>query len=281
MSPPPAAADISSSQFVLGYVFAYLLPVLVFSTVIVKYVKPFVQNQVRLRRTAKLLSCDDDAHWLYGHLKKVPLYTYEGLLQMAGMLTSYPVYFGYWMGPFNFVLNVYHPDVLKTILSKSSPKAPGYQRIIAPLFGDGLIANSGETWKRHRRLLTPIFHFNILQQHCEVFNSNCQPVIDWCEEVAISGKAEDISVMLSEASYRNMMECIMSQVPDVGKGEDYNQLVREAFQIVLRRWFNPFYHSDYIYKMTKDGKRFFEITGRIHAKVAEVKRLFCDQIRVV
>ena len=36
--------------------------------------------------------------------------------------------------------------------------------------GEGLATSSGIKWKKHRKMLTPAFHFDVLKQYVPVYN---------------------------------------------------------------------------------------------------------------
>lgn len=43
---------------------------------------------------------------------------------------------------------------------------------------------SGELWKRHRKIITPTFHFQILEKHAKVFNSCGKILVERLKEEA-------------------------------------------------------------------------------------------------
>lgn len=56
-------------------------------------------------------------------------------------------------------------------ISEPKPRAPGTVYVIGlPWLGEGLLIANGDHWARNRRLLTPAFHFDILQPYTLVYN---------------------------------------------------------------------------------------------------------------
>ena len=53
--------------------------------------------------------------------------------------------------------------------------APVCRKIL--LAGEGLVTSNGEKWKRHRKMLTQAFHFDILKQYIPVYNEVCNKLL--------------------------------------------------------------------------------------------------------
>lgn len=52
--------------------------------------------------------------------------------------------------------------------SKHTEKGTVYD-LLKPFMGQGLLTSNGKKWQQRRRILTPTFHFSILQQFLSVF----------------------------------------------------------------------------------------------------------------
>lgn len=74
---------------------------------------------------------------------------------------------------------VYDPKLSESILTCTSTnlgKNDIYD-LMAPWLGDGLLLSNGLKWNSRRKILTPAFHFNILEQFCEIFDKEASILV--------------------------------------------------------------------------------------------------------
>ena len=75
-----------------------------------------------------------------------------------------------WFGPIPIVFML-EPDGAEVILKSSRHMKKAFvYRFLHPWLGTGLLTSHGEKWKQRRRLITPSFHFSILQDFLDVMN---------------------------------------------------------------------------------------------------------------
>lgn len=62
-------------------------------------------------------------------------------------------------------------DFLTTgLVSKSLCTTNPFMYMYINLLGSGLLNSNGSYWTRHRKMLTPAFHFDVLKPYVGVFN---------------------------------------------------------------------------------------------------------------
>ncbi|KAF6109740.1 hypothetical protein HJG60_010948 [Phyllostomus discolor] len=65
----------------------------------------------------------------------------------------------------NVNLVVYDPDYMKVILGRSDPESHSIYRFLASWIGCGMLLLNGQTWFQHWWMLTPAFHYDILNPY--------------------------------------------------------------------------------------------------------------------
>ncbi|XP_019326137.1 PREDICTED: leukotriene-B(4) omega-hydroxylase 2 [Aptenodytes forsteri] len=101
--------------------------------------------------------------------------TEEGLRQVDELVARYRRGCLWWLSPWTPILRLFHPDTLRPLLLASAfvaPKDQLFYGFLKPWLGDGLLLSRGQKWARHRRLLTPAFHWDILKSYVGVFNQS-------------------------------------------------------------------------------------------------------------
>ncbi|XP_035764092.1 cytochrome P450 4B1-like [Neolamprologus brichardi] len=90
---------------------------------------------------------------------------------------EYSYVFPIWFGPFLSIIIIQHPDYAKTILTSSEPKDDFAYRFVEGWIGNGLLVSEGQKWFRHRRLLTPGFHYDVLKPYVKLMSESAETML--------------------------------------------------------------------------------------------------------
>lgn len=92
---------------------------------------------------------------------------------LVDIVKQFGGFFPVWVGPFHLAFFVTNPKDVEFILSstKHIKKSNLYDALV-PWLGDGLLLSDGQKWNSRRKILTPAFHFNILEDFLRVFHKN-------------------------------------------------------------------------------------------------------------
>lgn len=125
------------------------------------------------------------AHHIIG---KTP---HELLLLAQGWMAEYGNVIGVWLGPEFNILTSDLKDV-ELILggTKFNDKAEEY-KALEPWLNEGLLVSKGRKWFKRRKIITPAFHFKILEQYITTFENQGKSLIRNLTEVAKVGEPFD------------------------------------------------------------------------------------------
>uniref|UniRef100_A0A8C2X3Q5 aromatase n=1 Tax=Cyclopterus lumpus TaxID=8103 RepID=A0A8C2X3Q5_CYCLU len=184
---------------------------------------------------------------------------------------SYPYAFPLWFGPFICLFNIHHPDYVKTLFEST---------------GEGLLVSQGQKWFRHRRLLTPGFHFDVLKPYINLMSDSTKTIIhNKSSKITMSFELfEPVSLM----SLDTILKCAFSDNSNCQAESGRNTYIQAVYDlsnlISLRLRMFP-YHSDFLFYISPHGFRFrkarrvaYRHTGKSLKRLPNINQTGFDQL---
>ncbi|KAM7305459.1 cytochrome P450 4V2 [Ixodes scapularis] len=168
---------------------------------------------------------------------------------------TFKVYIG-----FTPLVVIHTPDAAETLLTSTrNHKKPFLYHFIDSWLGTfSLLVSTDEIWRLKRKLMTPAFHFRVLDNYLRIFNENGDRLVRTIGE-AIDEAPED-PVRL----FKTTQKCAMDIIGEVTMGEklglqdDKNLNFMSSFNrvmfLVSVRFFRPWFWNQKIYDSSSEGK---------------------------
>ncbi|NXF12579.1 CP4FN protein, partial [Smithornis capensis] len=213
-------------------------------------------------------------NWLLGHTGMAQN-TEQGMQQVDALVARYRHSCLWWGLPWLPILRLFHPSTLRPLLSASAfvaPKDEFFYSFLKPWLGDGLLLSHGHKWARHRRLLTPAFHGDVLRGYMGIFNQSTH-VLHVSGLAAVAGGPVGLEVLqpLSLLTLDTLQKCIFSHESHCQeKPSEYIKAILELSSLVVRRQHNPLLHPTWLYCLSPDGRRFARACATVHGFTANV-----------
>ncbi|XP_030573641.1 cytochrome P450 4e5, mitochondrial-like [Drosophila novamexicana] len=163
--------------------------------------------------------------------------------------------FRIWIGYYANIL-VTNPKHLEVIMNSNTLiKKSDIYDMLHPWLGEGLLTSSGSKWHKHRKMITPAFHFNILQDFHLVMNENSTKFIKRLKKVSAGDSIIDFQ---NETHYLTL-----DVICDTAMGVPINAIEqRDTVEVVKAfkdmcynlnmRAFHPFKRSELLYRLAPD-----------------------------
>ncbi|NXA81685.1 CP4F3 hydroxylase, partial [Thryothorus ludovicianus] len=201
--------------------------------------------------------------------------TEEGLQQVDALVARYRHGCLWWGLPWLPVLRLFHPSTLRPLLSAPAlvaPKDEIFYGFLKPWLGEGLLLSGGQRWARHRRLLTPAFHGDVLRAYLGIFNRSTRVLLVREPRPRRGGPVQlEVLQPLSLLTLDTLQKCIFSHESHCQeRPSEYIQAILELSSLVVRRQLQPLLHPWWLYSLSSDGRRFARACATVHAFTADV-----------
>eukprot|EP00795_Rhopilema_esculentum_P008283 gene8283-14241_t len=160
------------------------------------------------------------------------------------------------LGPHPFFLTA-TPEHAMILLNSNRIITKSFEySFLVPWLGTGLLISTGNKWRKRRKLLTPAFHYGILNDFAEVFQEQAQIFVEKLKPLADSGKTFNICTYATNCALDIICETAMGV--NCGSQHDaeaeYPKAVLSMCALIQKRQVRAYLWPEFIYSLTKSGK---------------------------
>jgi len=171
----------------------------------------------------------------------------------------------FYIGSQPFVLSC-GADYVKEVLCQETPKSYIYFAM-RPWLADGLLVSSGPKWKNRRRLLTPAFHYDILQEFSLIFSEQADVLARKWEMAAAQGTAQvELMNDVTALTLDIILETAMGCRENIQRAENntYVSAIQGITDAIIYRQLSPWIHPDFLFKLSQTGRKHDACLAIIH-----------------
>ncbi|KAK4880260.1 hypothetical protein RN001_008406 [Aquatica leii] len=147
---------------------------------------------------------------------------------------------------------IYDQKYAEFLLNSTTILEKSYEyNFLKPWLGTGLLTSSGSKWKIRRKLITPTFHFQILEQYIGIFNVQSDVLVD-CLKDRLDEQAFDLFPYITLCTLDVICEAAMGTQVNAQKDSNniYVRSVKDMCIIVAERVFSPTKMINFLYQLT-------------------------------
>ncbi|XP_046640760.1 cytochrome P450 4c3-like [Daphnia pulicaria] len=190
-------------------------------------------------------------------------------------IKKYGAIYRLWLG--HPAVLISSPEFMEPILNsqKLISKAVEY-RYLNPWLGNCMFLTTGSRWRNRRRLLTPAFHFQILNSFVDVFNEKSADCArEFTKAIEAHGDENEIDI------FPMMTQCALDIICETSMGRQTRNETEKAIyvknlhrigQIVMERGIRPWLAFDWIYKLSSLGRENQRCVKALHTFTNQVIR---------
>ncbi|XP_062555240.1 cytochrome P450 4d2-like isoform X1 [Armigeres subalbatus] len=196
------------------------------------------------------------------------------LLELQKTNQEYGKFYRLWIGP-DLIFPITDVKLVEAILSsqKLLEKSVQYD-FLRPWLGNGLLTSDGRKWHSRRKIITPTFHFKILEQFVEIFDQQSSILVDQLKTKAISGEDFDVFPMVTLCALDVICESAMGTTVNAQLNSDseYVRAVKNMGTVVMARSFKAVARFDFSFYFTPYRKMQNEALKVLHGYTDNVIR---------
>uniref|UniRef100_A0AAG5CW73 Cytochrome P450 n=1 Tax=Anopheles atroparvus TaxID=41427 RepID=A0AAG5CW73_ANOAO len=168
-----------------------------------------------------------------------------------------------------FCTNVKYNEIV--LSSQKLLRKSELYKFLVPWLGDGLLLSTGQKWFAKRKILTPAFHFKILDQFIEVFHKQSTVLVERLRPEA-TGTLVNIYPYVTLAALDIICETAMgtSINAQTDTESEYVKAITELSLVLTGRFVKVWQRVDFLFNLSADRKRQDKIIRVLHAFTTKI-----------
>uniref|UniRef100_A0A182SYF0 Cytochrome P450 n=1 Tax=Anopheles maculatus TaxID=74869 RepID=A0A182SYF0_9DIPT len=173
---------------------------------------------------------------------------------------------------FNFPsMQICDPKVIEQVMQARTIEKTIIYDFMMPWLGSGLVVSTGSKWAQRRKIITPTFHFKILEDFLVIMNHQTDVLIEKLQKNT-TGKDFDL--------YEHVTYCALDIISESAMGvklntqiqpnSEYVKAVKEISDIILKRLFSFLREYKWAFQFTKAHQRQEELLKVVHGFAHQV-----------
>ncbi|XP_032595046.1 probable cytochrome P450 4ac1 isoform X2 [Drosophila grimshawi] len=153
--------------------------------------------------------------------------------------------------------------------------------LLKPFMGEGLLISTDRKWHSRRKMLTPAFHFNVLQMFLDIFKEECHKLLNILHQNV--GDELELNHVIPQFTLNNVCETALGvKLDDMEEGNRYRNAIHALEDVMIERVCNPLlYYKPYFYLYGSYRKHIenLKIAHDFSSRIIEQKRQQSKQKR--
>ncbi|KAL5283681.1 hypothetical protein ACFFRR_006136 [Megaselia abdita] len=151
-------------------------------------------------------------------------------------------------GPFTTAYNIIKAEDLEDVMKDPGLISKGrYYHFLDDFLGEGLLISSGSKWHSRRKLLTPSFHFNILEKFLEIFKNESLQFLTILDSQ--KGEAVSLQKTIPKSILNVICESALGvKLNELQAAEEYRKTIKKIEHLQIERAGQLIMYADLIYK---------------------------------
>uniref|UniRef100_A0A182Q668 Uncharacterized protein n=1 Tax=Anopheles farauti TaxID=69004 RepID=A0A182Q668_9DIPT len=186
-------------------------------------------------------------------------------------------------GLFNYPsMQITEPRVIEQVMTAHTIEKSIIYDFMVPWLGNGLVVSTGSRWAQRRKVITPTFHFKILEDFLVIMNHQTDVLVEKLRQRAGGGDFD---------LYEHVTYCALDIISESAMGvklntqlephSEYVMAVKEISDIILKRLFSFLREYKWAFQFTKAHRRQQELLtvvhGFAHRVISERKKQLQDE----